>query len=136
MNHSPPTQTFITPPPPTSTVSSTSTTTTSTPTTQQEQPEQEWKDSVTSLNGIWQADNSSPTCKLCHINFGGLIRRHHCRRCGHIVCGKCSAHRGYGTILIGQPEKISQEKGKKVRLCTVCHDEQVKHTHQAIPTGT
>jgi len=29
-------------------------------------------------------------CRLCNIVFGLTDRRHHCRSCGHAICGKCS----------------------------------------------
>ncbi|MCP3858443.1 MAG: hypothetical protein GY704_02225, partial [Phycisphaeraceae bacterium] len=38
---------------------------------------------------------------MCLRPFGVLRRKHHCRRCGFVVCATCSPHRlqvpGYGT---------------------------------------
>jgi hypothetical protein len=30
---------------------------------------------------------------LCRAEFGFWIRRHHCRRCGAVVCDSCSGSR-------------------------------------------
>jgi hypothetical protein len=81
----------------------------------------------------WEADDSRATCPLCGVEFiesgssasvlaaigvrsrqGGVRsrRRHHCRCCGVIVCGKCSA---FGTEL----EAMGKESGVS-RLCGCC----------------
>lgn len=42
----------------------------------------------------WVADYSTDRCMLCHTSiFSMIIRRHHCRRCGRLVCHACSRHR-------------------------------------------
>eukprot|EP00041_Stephanoeca_diplocostata_P014549 m.267863 g.267863 ORF g.267863 m.267863 type:complete len:173 (-) comp19734_c0_seq16:295-813(-) len=41
--------------------------------------------------------------------FGMVNRRHHCRFCGRVVCGKCSAHRVF-----------HHEYHKAVRCCSDC----------------
>ena len=41
----------------------------------------------------WQPDDATPTCTCCGREFTLLIRRHHCRLCGLVVCGVCSASR-------------------------------------------
>ncbi|KAI8989287.1 FYVE zinc finger-domain-containing protein [Pilobolus umbonatus] len=42
---------------------------------------------------VWEMDRQAPECRRCHRRFSFLVRRHHCRRCGQIVCDKCSSHR-------------------------------------------
>jgi len=42
---------------------------------------------------IWQNDEESNTCTLCQIHFTTLRRKHHCRKCGRLACGKCTEHR-------------------------------------------
>ncbi|KAG1147305.1 hypothetical protein G6F37_004977 [Rhizopus arrhizus] len=42
---------------------------------------------------VWELDRHAPECRRCHRRFNFLVRRHHCRRCGQIVCDKCSSHR-------------------------------------------
>lgn len=39
---------------------------------------------------VWHPDEKSPACDRCKAQFTLLVRRHHCRRCGDVVCGDCS----------------------------------------------
>lgn len=41
----------------------------------------------------WQLDSEAQECFLCHKVFTLIMRRHHCRLCGHAVCNKCSTNR-------------------------------------------
>lgn len=42
----------------------------------------------------WVADDEAKVCMCCKISqFSLLNRRHHCRRCGRVVCAECSPHR-------------------------------------------
>lgn len=42
----------------------------------------------------WVQDYTTDRCMLCKISiFSMIIRRHHCRRCGRLVCHACSRHR-------------------------------------------
>uniref|UniRef100_A0A674A4D5 Hepatocyte growth factor-regulated tyrosine kinase substrate n=1 Tax=Salmo trutta TaxID=8032 RepID=A0A674A4D5_SALTR len=47
-------------------------------------------------------------CHRCRVQFGVMTRKHHCRACGQIFCGKCSSK--YSTI-----PKFGIEK--EVRVC-------------------
>lgn len=42
---------------------------------------------------LWMADTASQHCLQCLRDFTLTRRRHHCRRCGRLVCGSCSRHR-------------------------------------------
>ncbi|KAL2918785.1 hypothetical protein HK105_201619 [Polyrhizophydium stewartii] len=48
---------------------------------------------ATSILGPWQHDDDAPACNNCRRKFGFLLRRHHCRRCGHIFCDTCTTRR-------------------------------------------
>lgn len=37
----------------------------------------------------WMPDSSGKECYECHERFTTFRRRHHCRFCGQIFCGKC-----------------------------------------------
>uniref|UniRef100_A0AAR2KJI0 Hepatocyte growth factor-regulated tyrosine kinase substrate n=1 Tax=Pygocentrus nattereri TaxID=42514 RepID=A0AAR2KJI0_PYGNA len=52
-------------------------------------------------------------CHRCRVQFGVMTRKHHCRACGQIFCGKCSSK--YSTI-----PKFGIEK--EVRVCEPCFD--------------
>lgn len=41
----------------------------------------------------WQPDHEATQCPVCHTDFGVFYRRHHCRKCGRVVCSNCSPHR-------------------------------------------
>lgn len=42
----------------------------------------------------WVEDHTTDRCMMCKISiFSMIIRRHHCRRCGRLVCHACSRHR-------------------------------------------
>lgn len=58
----------------------------------------------------WIPDQASAICMRCSERFGVTQRRHHCRRCGFVVCNSCSKGRA---VL----ENISS---KPVRICQLC----------------
>ncbi|PQE20950.1 FYVE zinc finger protein [Rutstroemia sp. NJR-2017a BBW] len=41
----------------------------------------------------WQPDAEVTKCPICYTAFGWLNRKHHCRKCGRVVCNSCSPHR-------------------------------------------
>lgn len=41
----------------------------------------------------WQRDEDVLSCPICGRDFGIFFRRHHCRKCGRVVCASCSPHR-------------------------------------------
>ncbi|MCJ1309492.1 hypothetical protein MMC25_003152 [Agyrium rufum] len=41
----------------------------------------------------WQPDSEVSECPICHNAFTLFYRKHHCRKCGRVVCGSCSPHR-------------------------------------------
>ena len=67
----------------------------------------------------WIPDSSADKCKSCSTAFGYLLRKHHCRRCGHIFCSSCANN--FGSIPAYLPKTIHySDIGNKVRLCTPC----------------
>lgn len=59
----------------------------------------------------WVPNDKTSVCMNCQLStFTMFNRRHHCRRCGLVVCAQCSPHKaivqGYGTL--------------KVRVCNSC----------------
>ncbi|KAJ5580277.1 uncharacterized protein N7459_006262 [Penicillium hispanicum] len=41
----------------------------------------------------WQPDTEVSCCPICGTVFGFFYRKHHCRKCGRVVCASCSPHR-------------------------------------------
>lgn len=41
----------------------------------------------------WQPDEEVTECPICKVAFSFWYRKHHCRKCGRVVCASCSPHR-------------------------------------------
>ena len=41
----------------------------------------------------WQPDSEASECPICGKTFAFWYRKHHCRKCGRVVCANCSPHR-------------------------------------------
>ncbi|XP_059060762.1 pleckstrin homology domain-containing family F member 2 [Achroia grisella] len=66
---------------------------------------------------VWVPDNEASICMHCKkTQFTVLNRRHHCRKCGSVVCGPCSSKK---FLLRGQSDK-------PLRVCLQCFDELSK----------
>jgi len=62
----------------------------------------------------WVLNISSPQCMHCSVKFNFFRRRHHCRSCGDLLCGKCSGDRAVLYEL---------HKTLPVRVCKSCRDD-------------
>ncbi|GLD94196.1 hypothetical protein PINS_up002807 [Pythium insidiosum] len=65
----------------------------------------------------WERDDDVASCFVCTNEFSLLRRKHHCRRCGRVICSDCSSFWRFG----------SSEKKKKHRVCTYCNVELAQH---------
>lgn len=61
----------------------------------------------------WSLDEQHGQCYACNEQFTLLNRKHHCRLCGHIFCGKCSNN---FKVLDGS------NSNERVRLCDSCSE--------------
>lgn len=90
----------------------------------------------------WQLDSEVNACPICKSRFSFFLRKHHCRRCGRVVCDSCSPHRitipfqyivqppSQGEDSLPQIRRIRQPDiensseyiggGRQVRLCNPC----------------
>ena len=59
----------------------------------------------------WKSDAASRVCESCGARFTLFRRRHHCRGCGNLVCGRCSTR----TVAIAG-------FSAPVRVCDSCFD--------------
>ncbi|RHY90213.1 hypothetical protein DYB35_009330 [Aphanomyces astaci] len=64
--------------------------------------------------GSWVRDQDRPACSVCARAFHPLVRRrHHCRKCGEVVCFQCSN-------LFNTLDQQSSSAAPDVRLCNRC----------------
>merc|ERR1712137_1319234 len=74
---------------------------------------------------VWIPDKLLKNCMLCDVKFTTINRRHHCRKCGKLVCGACS----------GKKYKL-ENMGKVCRVCDECFDVLSGTTSKATPKGS
>eukprot|EP00743_Colponemidia_sp_Colp-15_P008554 GILK01009309.1.p1 GENE.GILK01009309.1~~GILK01009309.1.p1 ORF type:complete len:537 (+),score=37.54 GILK01009309.1:31-1611(+) len=60
---------------------------------------------------VWAPDSSAKSCMSCGTSFGLGVRKHHCRYCGFVICGKCSKY---------QLQLPFGEPNKRERVCRLC----------------
>ncbi|KAJ3166130.1 Zinc finger FYVE domain-containing protein 26 [Geranomyces variabilis] len=64
--------------------------------------------SMDSLSKGWIPDEEAVVCMICRTTkFSVLTRKHHCRKCGRVICWKCS------------------KMEAAIRVCTDCHDDVI-----------
>lgn len=62
---------------------------------------------------VWVPDAEATHCMNCKkTQFTMIVRRHHCRNCGAVVCGPCSSKKFL----------LPQQSSKPVRVCTACYE--------------
>ncbi|XP_076637977.1 zinc finger FYVE-type containing 26 spastizin [Colletes latitarsis] len=65
----------------------------------------------------WIPNDKATECSCCKIViFSMFNRRHHCRRCGRVICAQCSQHRMH---VSGYPPSVL------VRVCNDCKQQTV-----------
>lgn len=75
----------------------------------------------------WESDVDAKDCRRCDRRFGLLNRRHHCRRCGLIVCDRCSTSRAYlhASNILQNPngplEPAHVLESQHQRICDKCY---------------
>ena len=75
---------------------------------------------------LWMKDSHATHCYGCETMFTILNRRHHCRRCGRVFCGRCT-QKTISTSLLrsARPQTLKPEPDAdvKVRVCDQCYAE-------------
>ena len=62
----------------------------------------------------WETDSNVTNCPFCDKKFNLVDRRHHCRKCGRVVCSACSPHR----VILS-----NIDASQKSRICNSCFKE-------------
>ncbi|XP_057691001.1 pleckstrin homology domain-containing family F member 2 isoform X2 [Corythoichthys intestinalis] len=61
---------------------------------------------------VWVPDSEAAVCMRCQkVKFTPVSRRHHCRKCGFVVCGPCS----------DKKYLLPSQSSKPVRVCHFCY---------------
>ncbi|XP_063539448.1 zinc finger FYVE domain-containing protein 26 homolog [Cydia strobilella] len=69
----------------------------------------------------WAEDYSTDRCMVCQTSiFSMIIRRHHCRRCGRLVCHVCSRNR---------MQVPTYPSSVKFRVCNDCYTQTTNKKH-------
>ena len=63
-------------------------------------------------------DQSCRVCYECDSQFTLFNRRHHCRLCGRIFCGKCTEN---SVPAPSSSQKNSWDEREKIRVCNYCY---------------
>ncbi|GAX17288.1 early endosome antigen 1 [Fistulifera solaris] len=75
--------------------------------------------SVATLSSPWQFDDLAKHCSGCKSIFNAMNRKHHCRMCGKIFCGKCSQQKA---LIPPSSIVLTPEGGKKAKPRSALHD--------------
>jgi WD40 repeat protein len=89
--------------------------------------------------GNWEPDASAKFCKMvfsedgkqCKNPFSLVNRRHHCRQCGRVMCGRktCLAPE---LKLVEYSDGSGGVKKKEKKVCTICFNQNADATDSAI----
>jgi hypothetical protein len=59
----------------------------------------------------WQESSNVKECKLCADKFTLTNRKHHCRECGDVFCGKCTSHQ---VVISGSLKRVIFSKNSLI----------------------
>ena len=68
------------------------------------------------ITAHWKPDATAKDCAVCHVSFTWYFRRHHCRRCGDVICDNHSKR----TIPLDQHARM-HPGGHKSKACDPCY---------------
>lgn len=75
----------------------------------------------------WQDDLAVSACFLCHSHYTFFNRRHHCRKCGRVVCASCSDRpvKYFPNTYVVSPHgsRVVDTSFEMFRTCDECVDE-------------
>ncbi|GKD04586.1 1-phosphatidylinositol-3-phosphate 5-kinase FAB1B-like protein, partial [Tanacetum coccineum] len=74
-------------------------------------------DPVNVSRDFWMPDHSCRVCYDCDSQFTLFNRRHHCRFCGRVFCGKCAPN---WVPVTPSSDSSREESGNKIRVCNYC----------------
>ncbi|KAH8093595.1 hypothetical protein JL720_4739 [Aureococcus anophagefferens] len=82
------------------------------------------------LAPVWTVDGHGDDCSLCGKLFTLFDRKHHCRKCGRLVCHACSGEK----LLLPDADARAGESFQ--RACVTCHAAHVDGTAYGVDRVT
>ncbi|KAI9281028.1 ankyrin repeat-containing domain protein [Sporodiniella umbellata] len=89
-----------------------------------------WSDWSSNGKNLWESDKHVKTCRACDKKFGFLLRRHHCRKCGTIVCDRCSSWKIFlkPNEILQDPQALPEPSdllaARPQRVCEKCYSQR------------
>lgn len=74
-----------------------------------------------SIRSGWIENNQRNECSICKVTFTMFRRKHHCRKCGEIVCHGCSQ---YQVLMVGHVGNV--------RICACCYQLTVANKRKGL----
>ncbi|KAF9433346.1 hypothetical protein BGZ76_009575 [Entomortierella beljakovae] len=72
----------------------------------------------------WVRDEDASVCMVCSVTkFGVLVRKHHCRLCGRVICWKCCQMKDVVLVPGTLRANVPHEFRKPIRACLDCVDQ-------------
>ncbi|KAJ2961996.1 hypothetical protein NQZ79_g2755 [Umbelopsis isabellina] len=91
---------------------------------------------------VWEKNENAMDCRRCGRYFSLLVRRHHCRICGLVVCDRCSMNRSLipAEQFVHDPSTPAEQKALMIalpqRTCDKCNqDLHHPRSRQSISSG-
>ncbi|KAG0587219.1 hypothetical protein KC19_2G149200 [Ceratodon purpureus] len=77
---------------------------------------------------FWMPDRSCRMCYECDSQFTIFNRRHHCRICGRVFCGRCTLNTIPASLSHGSP-RSGHDENERVRVCNFCFKLRVEQDY-------
>lgn len=86
-----------------------------------------WRSGSTNVSrDFWMPDHSCRVCYHCDTQFTLFTRRHHCRVCGRVFCGKCTSNTVPASYVDTSDTLYLGEE--RLRACDYCYRQWEEET--------
>jgi predicted RNA-binding Zn-ribbon protein involved in translation (DUF1610 family) len=78
------------------------------------------------VSAEWIQDSEAEACMRCGVTFTFTIRKHHCRNCGGVFCGRCTSHK-LALLHLGLVDRV--------RVCDSCYERLAPASGAGVTAG-